>query len=84
MVKEGLPKWNEIISGWISWSAYAVAYSLYALGFGAYIDLVLQEFSITMPHWNFFSPQNFSPQLPLYCSLMHISEARVKPEKSEI
>ncbi|MFH1195792.1 MAG: amino acid permease [bacterium] len=56
-VKEGLPKWNGFISGWMSWFAHAVACSLYALGFSAYFDLVLQEFNIVMPHWGFLSPQ---------------------------
>ncbi len=56
-VKEGLPKWNGFISGWMSWFAHAVACSLYALGFGAYFDLVLRELHIVMPHWGFFSPQ---------------------------
>lgn len=56
-VKEGLPKWNGFISGWMSWFAHAVACSLYALGFGAYFDHVLKEFNIVMPHWGFFSPQ---------------------------
>jgi amino acid transporter/nucleotide-binding universal stress UspA family protein len=56
-VKEGLPKWNGFISGWMSWFAHAVACSLYALGFGAYFDLVLREFHVVMPHWGFFSPQ---------------------------
>ena len=56
-VKEGLPKWNGFISGWMSWFAHAVACSLYALGFGAYFDLVLREFSIVMPQWGFLSPQ---------------------------
>jgi basic amino acid/polyamine antiporter, APA family len=56
-VKEGLPKWNGFLSGWMSWFAHAVACSLYALGFGAYFDHVLREFSIVMPQWGFFSPQ---------------------------
>ncbi|MFH2107450.1 MAG: amino acid permease [Chrysiogenia bacterium] len=56
-VKEGLPKWNGFISGWMSWFAHAVACSLYALGFGAYFDLVLREFHVVMPHWGFISPQ---------------------------
>ncbi len=56
-VKEGLPKWNGFISGWMSWFAHAVACSLYALGFGAYFELVLHEFNIVLPHWGFFSPQ---------------------------
>lgn len=56
-VKEGLPKWNGFISGWMSWFAHAVACSLYALGFGAYFDLVLNELNVVMPHWGFLSPQ---------------------------
>jgi len=56
-VKEGLPKWNGFISGWMSWFAHAVACSLYALGFGAYFEHVLRELSIGIPHWGFFSPQ---------------------------
>jgi len=56
-VKEALPKWTGFLSGWMSWSAHAVACSLYALGFGAYFEHVLREFSLTMPHWGLFSPQ---------------------------
>ena len=56
-VKEGLPKWNGFLSGWMSWFAHAVACSLYALGFGAYFEHVLSEFAITLPQWGFFSPQ---------------------------
>ena len=56
-VKEGLPKWNGFLSGWMSWFAHAVACSLYALGFGAYFEHVLGEFSIVLPDWGFFSPQ---------------------------
>ena len=56
-VKEGLPKWNGFISGWMSWFAHAVACSLYALGFGAYFEHLLGEFSLVIPQWGFFSPQ---------------------------
>jgi amino acid transporter len=56
-VKEGLPKWNGFLSGWMSWFAHAVACSLYALGFGAYFEHVLHEFGATLPQWGFFSPQ---------------------------
>jgi len=56
-VKEGLPRWNGFLSGWMSWFAHAVACSLYALGFGAYFEHVLREFSIIIPQWGFFSPQ---------------------------
>lgn len=56
-VKEGLPKWNGFLSGWMSWFAHAVACSLYALGFGAYFDHVFREIGIALPHWGFLSPQ---------------------------
>ncbi len=56
-VKEGLPKWNGFLSGWMSWFAHAVACSLYALGFGAYFDHTLREFGVIMPEWGFFSQQ---------------------------
>lgn len=56
-VKEGLPKWNGFISGWMSWFAHAVACSLYALGFGAYFGHVLHELGVSMPQWGFLSPQ---------------------------
>jgi amino acid transporter/nucleotide-binding universal stress UspA family protein len=58
-VKEGLPKWNGFLSGWMSWFAHAVACSLYALGFAAYFDHVLREFGVAMPAWGFLSPQKF-------------------------
>jgi amino acid transporter/nucleotide-binding universal stress UspA family protein len=56
-VKEGLPKWNGFLSGWMSWFAHAVACSLYALGFGAYFEHVLHEVGWSLPHWGFLSPQ---------------------------
>lgn len=56
-VKEGLPKWNGFVSGWMSWFAHAVACSLYALGFGAYFELVFHEIGVTLPEWGFLSPQ---------------------------
>ena len=56
-VKEGLPKWNGFLSGWMSWFAHAVACSLYALGFGAYFGHVLTEAGLSIPHWGFVSPE---------------------------
>ena len=56
-VKEGLPKWNGFLSGWMSWFAHAVACSLYALGFGAYLEHVLKEFNFILPEIGFLSPQ---------------------------
>jgi amino acid transporter/nucleotide-binding universal stress UspA family protein len=42
-IKRGLPAWNGFLAGWMSWFAHAVAGSLYALGFGAYLAAVLQN-----------------------------------------
>jgi len=56
-VKEGLPKWNGFLSGWMSWFAHAVACSLYALGFGAYFEHVFREIGFTLPHWDILPPQ---------------------------
>jgi amino acid transporter/nucleotide-binding universal stress UspA family protein len=58
-VKEGLPRWNGFLAGWMSWFAHAVACSLYALGFGAYFGYVLKEFGIMIPHFGMFSPEKF-------------------------
>lgn len=48
-VKEGLPGPTAFLAGWMDWFAHAVAGSLYALGFGAHIGLVFQEFGIHVP-----------------------------------
>jgi amino acid transporter/nucleotide-binding universal stress UspA family protein len=56
-VKEGLPKWNGFLSGWMSWFAHAVACSLYALGFGAYFELVLKELGFAVRDIGILSPQ---------------------------
>jgi amino acid transporter/nucleotide-binding universal stress UspA family protein len=56
-VKEGLPKWNGFLSGWMSWFAHAVACSLYALGFGAYFELVLRELGFNLPDIGILTPQ---------------------------
>ena len=47
-VKEGLPGPNAFQAGWMSWFAHAVAGSLYALGFGAYLKLVLSELDLSL------------------------------------
>jgi amino acid transporter/nucleotide-binding universal stress UspA family protein len=56
-VKEGLPRWNGFLSGWMSWFAHAVACSLYALGFGAYVEHVLSNFGVHLPQILFLTPQ---------------------------
>lgn len=45
-VKEGLPGPNAFLAGWMSWFAHAVAGSLYGLGFGSYLYLVLDVFNV--------------------------------------
>jgi amino acid transporter/nucleotide-binding universal stress UspA family protein len=50
-VKEGLPRWNGFLSGWMSWFAHAVACSLYALGFGAYFHHLLVSLGIDLASW---------------------------------
>ncbi|MFN2135548.1 MAG: amino acid permease, partial [Candidatus Promineifilaceae bacterium] len=45
-VREALPGPNAFQAGWMSWFAHAVAGSLYALGFGSYITLVLNELGV--------------------------------------
>jgi len=47
-VKEALGKSNGFLAGWMSWFSHAVAGSLYALGFGAYFNLMLNEFNISL------------------------------------
>ncbi len=49
-IKQGLPAWNGFLAGWMSWFAHAVAGSLYALGFGAYLASVLAGFGLA-PSW---------------------------------
>lgn len=47
-VKHALPSINGFLSGWMSWFAHAVAGSLYALGFGAYFGLLLENYNISI------------------------------------
>lgn len=47
-IKHALPSINGFLSGWMSWFAHAVAGSLYALGFGAYFGLLLENYNISL------------------------------------
>ncbi len=47
-IKHALPSINGFLSGWMSWFAHAVAGSLYALGFGAYFGLLLENYHISL------------------------------------
>jgi amino acid transporter/nucleotide-binding universal stress UspA family protein len=48
-VKTGLKDPQGFMSGWMSWFAHAVACSLYALGFGAYFQVVLPLLGVHVP-----------------------------------
>jgi amino acid transporter/nucleotide-binding universal stress UspA family protein len=48
-VKSGLPDPQGFLSGWMSWFAHAVACSLYALGFGAYFEVMLHALGVGVP-----------------------------------
>ena len=55
-VEEALGRSQSFIAGWISWFAHAVAGSLYTLGFGSFVHLLLERyFAITL-----FDPINLA------------------------
>ncbi|GAA0235821.1 amino acid permease [Haladaptatus pallidirubidus] len=43
-VREALGRSQAFLAGWMSWFAHAVAGSLYTLGFGAFVHLLLTEY----------------------------------------
>jgi amino acid transporter/nucleotide-binding universal stress UspA family protein len=45
-VREGLPRPNAFISGWMAWLAHAVAGSLYAVGFASFLNSLLEMFGV--------------------------------------
>lgn len=45
-IREGLPRPNAFISGWMAWFAHIVAGSLYAVGFGSFLYGFLQMTNI--------------------------------------
>jgi amino acid transporter/nucleotide-binding universal stress UspA family protein len=56
-VRKGLPPPAGFVSGWISWFGHTVACSLYALGFGTYMNWLLTEYHINpFPVNDFISP----------------------------
>ncbi len=50
-VKEGLPQPNGFLAGWMSWFAHAVACSLYAIAFGAFLTELIHGFDIPLAQW---------------------------------
>lgn len=47
-IREGLPRPNAFISGWMAWFAHIVAGSLYAVGFGAFVHSLLADYFPSM------------------------------------
>jgi basic amino acid/polyamine antiporter, APA family len=45
-IREGLPRPNAFISGWMAWFAHIVAGSLYAVGFGSFLFSLLKMTNI--------------------------------------
>lgn len=48
-IREGLPRPNAFISGWMAWFAHIVAGSLYAVGFGAFAYSLFQSYLPSQP-----------------------------------
>jgi len=46
-VREGLPRPNAFISGWIAWFAHMIAGSLYAVSIGDFLGSLLTSFGLT-------------------------------------
>src|SRR5579885_1520711 len=46
-VKEGLPRPNAFISGWIAWFAHMIAGSMYAVSFGSFFGSLLQSVGVS-------------------------------------
>ena len=49
-VREGLPRPNAFISGWMAWFAHIVAGSLYAVGFGSFVFSLLRMLNMVGEH----------------------------------
>jgi amino acid transporter len=49
-VREGLPRPNAFISGWMAWFAHIIAGSLYAVGFGSFLFSLLKTIHILGDH----------------------------------
>src|SRR3970040_1005472 len=47
-IREGLPRPNAFISGWMAWFAHMIAGSLYAVGFGSFLGHLLTIMNIVV------------------------------------
>ena len=47
-VREGLPRPNAFISGWMAWLAHSVAGSLYAVGFASFLTSLLEMLGLVV------------------------------------
>lgn len=49
-IREGMPRPNAFLSGWMAWFGHIVAGSLYSVGFGSFFSSFLQLFRIIDPN----------------------------------
>jgi basic amino acid/polyamine antiporter, APA family len=47
-VREGLPRPNAFISGWMAWLAHSIAGSLYAVGFASFLNSLLETLGLVV------------------------------------
>jgi basic amino acid/polyamine antiporter, APA family len=47
-VREGLPRPNAFISGWMAWLAHSIAGSLYAVGFASFLGSLLESLGLVV------------------------------------
>jgi basic amino acid/polyamine antiporter, APA family len=47
-VREGLPRPNAFISGWMAWLAHSIAGSLYAVGFASFLTSLLETLGLVV------------------------------------
>src|ERR671912_1495411 len=47
-VREGLPRPNAFISGWMAWLAHTIAGSLYAVGFASFLNSLLEMLGLVI------------------------------------
>jgi amino acid transporter/nucleotide-binding universal stress UspA family protein len=47
-IREGLPRPNAFISGWMAWLAHSIAGSLYAVGFASFLNSLLEMLGLVV------------------------------------
>ncbi|MBW3663723.1 MAG: amino acid permease [Actinobacteria bacterium] len=58
-VRDALGRSQSFLAGWMSWFSHAVAGSLYALGFGAFANLLVERAGWGLPHIVGLGPEKY-------------------------